>query len=118
MFNFISTLEHWLFFWVTCKARAIFLGIILNLGWDRKRGSLYHGFNSHIHDYGGKWRKEVTATCIIFFFSLKIYDCAGCLMDKPYIELNLRERQSGKWVATACELSFPLVGFFGGWGGR
>lgn len=39
-------------------------------------------------------------------------------MDKPYIELNLRERQSGKWVATACELSFPLVGFFGGWGGR
>lgn len=42
-----STLE--LFFWATCKAPGIFLGIMLNLGWDKKPGRLSDGFNNYIH---------------------------------------------------------------------
>lgn len=59
-----STLE--LFFWATCKAPGVFLGIMLNLGWDKKPEGLSDGFNSYIHDYGRKRRKEVKATCTSF----------------------------------------------------
>lgn len=104
-----STLE--LFFWATCKAPGAFLGIMLNLGWDKKPGRLSDGFNSYIHIIEKNEEKN-SRQLYHFFFSLKIYKNADCFMDKPYIEFNSKERQPRKCAATACELNFSVIGYF------
>lgn len=61
-----STLE--LFFWATCKAPGVFLGIMLNLGWDKKPGRLSDGFNSYIHIIEKNGEKR-SRQLVPFFFS-------------------------------------------------